>query len=335
METQISPDVWRLGQIYNTGVLWQCMCAMARLEVPDRLADGPRALPELAAAAEVEEQHLLRVLRFLADNGLVTLDGHIVALTPLGRLLRKDHPSSMWAMFAAPGIPDLMHALVDTLRTGRPAAEQVLGVSFWKYLESNPAAQEIFDEQMRRHSTWLAGDCVPALDWPDTGTVADIGGGVGTLLAAVLRTSPELRGILTDQSHVLERARPFLAAEGLADRCEARPADLFDTAPPADVYLLAYVLHDWPDADAARILRAIGMGAAENSVLRIFEYLIPADGSPHSSKMSDIGLMLLLGGRERTASELEHLLERTGWRLTRIAPVSWQTSLIEARPAPR
>src|SRR6266545_428937 len=174
-------DFRALIDIYETGIVWHCVCAVARLEVPDRLADGPLPVAQLAADTGVHSDPLLRVLRLLADHD----------------------------------------------------------------------QQAVFDEQMQQQAQVLSLTCVPILDWPATGTIADIGGGLGTLLAAVLQTAPGARGILVDQPHVLDRARPFLDSQGVADRCDLRPGDLFAPPPAADMYLLARVLHDWGDDDAS------------------------------------------------------------------------------------
>src|SRR6266545_444651 len=244
-------DFRALIDIYETGIVWHCVCAVARLEVPDRLADGPLPVAQLAADTGVHSDPLLRVLRLLADHDLVTVDGDRVALTDRGRLLCRRHPLSAWATFASLGPSDVAHALTDTLRTGQAAAEQVFGVPFWAHLAAHPDQQAVFDEQMQQQAQVLSLTCVPILDWPATGTIADIGGGLGTLLAAVLQTAPGARGILVDQPHVLDRARPFLDSQGVADRCDLRPGDLFAPPPAADMYLLARVLHDWGDDDAS------------------------------------------------------------------------------------
>jgi hypothetical protein len=126
-----------------------------------------------------------------------------------------------------------------------------------------------------------------------------------------------------------------LERQGLGDRCVLRPGDLFAPPPPADLYLLARVLHDWDDHDAARILAALGRGATQATRLRVFEMLLPDDDTPHRAKMSDVAMLLLFGGgRERTAGEFWGLLERTGWRLERVVPSPGPMSIIEASRSP-
>lgn len=317
-------------RIYHTGVVWHCLCTITRLGVVDQLANGPLPVSILADTCGAQQEPLRRVLKLLSDYEIVRFHEENVALTDSGRLLSKEHPSSIGPIFTAFGLADVAHELEESLRTGEVAAERVLGTSFWQYLAANADQQALFDECMRTRTSWLAESCVTTLEWPSSGTVVDVGGGVGTMMSAVLRAAPGLRGILIDQEQVLARARMLLADELAAGRCELRSADLFSPAPRADIYILSYILHDWSDPDAVRILHAIGKQAPESARLRMFEHIIPADGSPHVSKFSDVAMLLLLGAaRERTEDEFRHILDQTGWRIEAIK--EWEgTSLIEA-----
>ena len=328
-------DRQALVDVINLGLLWHCLCAITRLEVPERLAAGPLSISELAATVGAHQDALYRVLRWVADHQIVTLERDRVSLTDRGRLLCRDHPMSLQGAFATVGPPDVAHRLVDTLRTGRPAAPMVLGASYWDYLAAHPDQQALFDQAMRQRAGVLSLACVPVLDWPATATIADIAGGTGTLMAAVLQTAPGAQGILVDQPQVLERARFFLEHQGVADRCVLHPGNLFAPPPPADLYLLASVLHDWDDEHAAQILVALGGGATRATRLRIFEMLLPDDATPHRAKMSDVLMLLLFdGARERTGGEYRALLEQTGWQLERVVPSPGPMIVIEAGRTP-
>jgi O-methyltransferase domain len=276
MASDPAADRQALAEVINLGLLWHCLCAITRLEVPERLAAGPLPIPQLAAAVGADQDALWRVLRLVADHHIVTLEGDRVGLAGRGRLLCPDHPSSLQAAFATVGTADVVHGLTDTLRTGQPAAPRVLGMGYWDYLAAHPDQQALFDQAMVQRAQVLSLACVPVLDWPTSGTIADIAGGTGTLLAAVLRAAPGAHGILVDQPQVLERARPVLQRHGVADRCALYPGDLFDPPPPADLYLLASLLHDWDDPHAARILATLGHSATR---LWIFEMLLPEDAT--------------------------------------------------------
>jgi hypothetical protein len=325
-------DRQALVEVINLGLLWHCLCAITRLEVPERLAAGPLPLAELAVAVGADPDALWRVLRLVADHHIVTLEGDRVGLTDRGRLLCPDHPSSLQAAFATVGTADVVHGLTDTLRTGQPAAPRVLGMGYWDYLAAHPDQQALFDQAMVQRAQVLSLACVPVLNWPTSATIADIAGGIGTLLAAVLQAAPGTRGILVDQPQVLERARPVLERHGVADRCGLHPGDLFAPPPPADLYLLASVLHDWDDDHAARILTALGHSATNDTRLRIFEMLLPADATPHRAKMSDVLMLLMFdGARERTVGQYRDLLEDTGWQLEQVMASPGPMSVIQAR----
>ena len=330
-------DRQALAEVINLGLLWHCLCAITRLEVPERLAAGPLPIPQLAAAVGANPDALFRVLRLVADHHIVTFEGDRVGLTDQGRLLCHDHPASLSAAFATVGTADVVHGLTETLRTGLPAAPRVLGTPYWEYLAAHPHQQALFDRSMVQRAQVLSLACVPVLDWPTSATIADIAGGIGTLVAAVLQAAPGARGILVEQPQVLERARPFLERHGVADRCVLSPGDLFAPPPPADLYLLASVLHDWDDPHAARILAALGRSATSDTRLRIFEMLLPEDATPHRAKMSDVLMLLLFdGARERTVGQYRDLLEGTGWQLERVVASPGPMSVIEAsRSAPR
>jgi O-methyltransferase domain len=324
-------DRQALTEVINVGLLWHCLCAITRLEVPERLAAGPLPVAELAVAVGADPDALSRVLRLVADHHIVTFEGDRVGLTDRGRLLCRDHRSSLSAAFATVGSSDVAHGLTETLRTGRAAAPRVLGMPYWDYLAAHPDQQALFDQAMVQRTQLLSLACVPVLDWPSSGTIADIAGGTGTLLAAVLQAAPGVRGILVEQPQVLTNARPVLERQGVADRCWLHPGDLFEPPPPADLYLLASVLHDWDDAHAARILAALGDSATSTTRLRIFEMLLPTDATPHRAKLSDVLMLLMFdGARERTVGQSRDLLESAGWQLDQVVASPGPMSIIEA-----
>jgi O-methyltransferase domain len=325
-------DRQALTEVINLGLLWHCLCAITRLEVPERLAGGPLPVAELAGAVGAHPDALSRVLQLVSDHHIVTFKGDRVGLTDRGRLLCRDHPSSLSAAFATVGSSDVAHGLTATLRTGRAAAPRVLGMPYWDYLAAHPDQRALFDQAMVQRAQRLSLACVPVLDWPSSGTIADIAGGTGTLLAAVLQAAPGVHGILVEQPQVLTHAQPVLERQGVADRCGLRPGDLFDPPPAADLYLLASVLHDWDDAHAAHILTALGHSATSDTRLRIFEMLLPEDATPHRAKLSDVLMLLMFdGARERTVGQYRDLLEGAGWQLDEVVASPGPMSIIEAR----
>jgi hypothetical protein len=154
------------------------------------------------------------VLRLVADHHIVTFEADRVGLTDRGRLLCRAHPSSLSAAFATVGDADVAHGLTNTLRTGRAATPRVLGMGYWEYLATHPDQQPLFDQAMVQPAGALSLACVPVLDWPASGTIADIAGGTGTLLAAVLQAAPAAHGVLVDQPRCWGAPGPCWHARG-------------------------------------------------------------------------------------------------------------------------
>jgi hypothetical protein len=157
-------DRQALVEVINLGLLWHCLCAITRLEVPERLVAGPLPVAELAGAVGADQDALRRVLRLVADHHIVTVEGDRVGLTDRGRLLCRDHRSSLSAAFATVGTADVAHGLTDTLRTGRAAAPRVLGMPYWDYLVAHLDQQALFDQSMVQRAQVLSLACVPVLD---------------------------------------------------------------------------------------------------------------------------------------------------------------------------
>lgn len=178
----------------------------------------------------------------------------------------------------------------------------------------------------------LVGRAVAAAyDFTGFRTIVDVGGGKGALLASILPSAPQARGVNFDQPAVIERARAFISAAALGERCELAAGDFFSAVPAGgDAYLLKYVLHDWPDDDCVAILRNVTRAMREGAKVLVIEAVIPPGNDPHPGKFMDINMLVITGGRERTADEYRDLLERSGLRMTRIVPAHPLGSVIEA-----
>ncbi len=309
----------------------------AKLGIADLLADGPLGSEELSMATQTHAPALYRLLRALASVGIFSeeADGRFT-LTPLAALLRSDIPDSMRAlaiMYAeeqSRAWDDVLHSV----QTGQPAFEHAFGTRYFDYFATHPEASRVFNEAMVGWTTQVVDAVVAAYDFSPFGTVMDVGGGHGPLLAAILKSAPATRGILFDQPHVVEGAEPFLAAAGVVDRCKRVGGDFFAEIPAgADAYVLAQILHDWDDEQSVAILRQVRRAMPDHGKLLVVELVLPEGNDPFLGKWLDLHMLVLLGGQERTVAQYATLLSAAGFKLAGVVPTSEQQSIVEALPA--
>jgi hypothetical protein len=183
---------------------------------------------------------------------------------------------------------------------------------------------------MTSFSKMVAKAVVAAYDFSSVGKLADIAGGHGSLLAAILRANPHLKGLLFDVPQVIAGAQSHLDREGVSARCELASGDFFQSVPSgADAYLMKHIIHDWDDARAIAILRNCHRAMPETGKLLLVEMVVPPGNEPHFGKIQDLEMMLSPGGLERTAEEFRELFAAAGFELTRIIPTASPMSVIE------
>jgi hypothetical protein len=312
----------------------QSISVVARLGIADLLANGPLTADELARQCGAHGPSLYRVMRALAGLGIFAEDARgRFRLTRVGRCLRTDAPDSMRAMALHAGSDTHWRAwggLLHSVRTGQAAFEHQTGVSPYAYYQHNPDAAALFNAAMTVYATPFAS-AVAGYDFPSAGTVVDVGGGYGTVLAAVLRANPTLRAILFDVPEVIQAARPHLTAAGLDDRCEPVEGSFFDAVPPGgDVYLLTSVLHNWDDERAIAILSACRRAMDGTGTLLVAEYVVSPGNAPSIAKLIDLEMLVhFTGGRERTVDEYRVLFDAAGFRLQRVRTTLYTVSILE------
>ena len=314
----------------------QAIYVAAKLGIADLLAEGPRSAEELAAATETHADALYRVLRALASVGIFSeVSPSRFALTSLADLLRSGAPNSLraFAIVCGEELYRVWAEALSSVRTGESAFERVLGVNAFGYFAQNPTFGEVFNEAMVGFTSQIAQAITTAYDFSPFGTVADIGGGHGALLAAILRSTPVAQGILFDLPHVVAGAEPFLSAAGVADRCTRVGGDFFAEIPSgADAYVLAQILHDWDDERSAAILRQVRQAMSDRARLLVVELNVPEGDEPAFGKWMDLNMLVLLNGRERTAAQYAQLFQAAGLKLVRAIPTSTGQSIVEAIP---
>lgn len=224
-----------------------------------------------------------------------------------------------------------------SVQTGEPAYPHRFGVDAWTYMARHPEEAALFDEAMADFTRQAAIAVTAAYDFSPFGTIVDVGGGAGALLAGILTANPELRGVLFDRPGVVERAQAEMIGRGLADRCTVVGGDFFSEVPAGgDAYVLKHVIHDWNDERAAAILRTCRRAAGPGSRLLVVEGVYPAriDQSDPSrgAASNDVNMLVATGGRQRSEAEFRALYAATGFRLTRIVPTAARISVIEGEP---
>ena len=312
--------------------------AAAALGIADLLAEGTTGVVELAAATDTQPGPLYRLLRALAAAGVFREQpDRRFTLTPMGECMRSDAPDPVapWAMLAGQAyVHRAWEALPHSLRTGETAFRHAHGVDVWDYCARHPAQSTIFDRAMSGISRRVAEAVVATCDFGRFRRVVDIGGGEGTLLAHILATHSAVRGVLFDLPHVVARAAPVLDAAGVAGRCDVVAGDFFAGVPDgADAYVLKGILHDWDDAPAASILRACRRAIAPGGTVLVIERLIAPPNEGADAKFSDLNMLVLPGGRERTRQEFETLFIASGFRLLDVVATGTRMSLLLAEPA--
>jgi hypothetical protein len=335
------PPAVHLMQLTSGGFVAQAISVAARLGLADVLNDRSCSSAELARAVGAHAPTLYRLLRALADNGIVAeFEPDAFQLTSLGSLLRSDAPASMRGWATMVGLPFHRAAwtgLYDAVRTGEPAFARVHGVDLFGYLAGDPDDAAVFDAAMESVSSNFLISVVDAYDFTRFPTIVDVGGGTGTLLAAALTASPRSRGILFDTPQVLGHAPRLLEAAGVLDRCELVAGDFFTSVPEGgDLYLLSNIVHDWDDEAAIRILGRCRDAMSDDSRLLMVELVLPDDLAPSPAKLYDLEMLVLTpNGRHRTGAEYRALAGAAGLHVTTVAPayLGQPASYVEAEPA--
>lgn len=321
-------------RMINSFLTVQALHVAAFLGLADLVAAGPKSVDELAAATQADRSALHRLLRMLTAPGVFheTADGRF-GITPLGATLRSDGPDSVrdWALFVgAPEMWAVWAGLRESVMSGQASFPTVHGALMWEYFAGRPDLGEAFNNWMTRQSREHNSALVAAYDFSPFRVVADIGGGQGSTLAAVMSAYPALRGVLVDLPQVVAQAA-VLAEAGVADRCQVIGGDMLRAVPTgADAYLIKRVLMDWGDVDSIAILRNCADAMAPGGRVLVVEMLMPGGNEPSPAKAFDI-LMLLNqpGGRIRTEAEFRTLFAAAGLRLSRVVPTASPNSILE------
>jgi len=325
----VVPPELRLVEMGMGIVDTKALAVAADLGVAGALEEGPRSPGELARALDVDADALERLLRYLVGRGVFARSGDgKFHNNRASELLRDAHPGSMraWAsFFGARWHVGIWNRLDHSVATGASAAEVALGHDFWHHLTAvDPDAGRTFDDAMAAASRVQQSVVATKYDWPDGARICDVGGGTGTLLAAILASNPTCTGVLFDLPEVVTKAAPVLERAGVTARVEVVGGSFFDAMPPAcDRYVLQAIVHDWDDESCVRFLTRCREALAPGGRVLVLEQTLPEHDGDHMTKALDLEMLVDTGkGRERTRAQLDALFARAGLRVRRVVPIA-------------
>lgn len=310
----------------------QVLYVMAELGIADCLAAGPKTAEALAEETRCHADTLYRFLRALASTGILReVDPRRFALTPLSETLRSDRRYSLGPVARLGGHPLHWQAwgnLLHSVRTGEPAFDSVHGKSFFDALATDAALSATFQRVLGRLDD-VDREVVEALDLGAFERIVDVGGGAGALARRIVNTHPRASVILFDEADVLAMAPADARIDPIAGNF------LEDVPRGGDAYFLKFVLHDWDDARAIRILENCRAAMHSDSRVFVVEMIVPDDAAPSIAKTHDLNMLVLTGGRERRIEEYRSLFAAAGLELAAVTFTGQGVGILDGRIALR
>jgi hypothetical protein len=336
LDGQTAPPAEVMQELLLGGWMSQAITTVADLGVADVLAGGPLPINELASKVGADPDALRRLLRALISRGIFAQhDDGRYELTPLADLLRSNAPISMAAR--ARYIGSRQHRehwslLTEAIKTGTSVVPALRGKRFFDYVSDDPEFGQVFHDAMTSLSSAAIGPVIEAYNFTPYRTIVDVAGGHGRLLAAILASAPNARGVLYDLPEVIAGATPLLEENHVAERVRLVEGSFFNGIPAGgDVYVLKSIIHDWDDEASVQILRNVRSAAAAGTALLLVETVIREDDSESIAKLTDMEMLLVNNGRERTAGEYRRLLDEAGFQMIGMVDTASRFSIIEAR----
>ncbi len=308
--------------------------AAASLGLIDALIEKPLSLEELALRIDCQPDALRRLMRVLAGEKLVTLNAaHAYEPTELGALLRRGELGDLARFVGSPAGWDPWSRLTDSVRTGRSAFEACHGQGLFDHLDDHRDEADVYHDAIDAFCRREARALASAYDFSQATRVLDVGGGQGTLLIEVLSAWKHLSGVLLERPVAVERATLAFTEAGLADRCEGRSGDFFETIPAgADVCVLKHIIHSWDDDTAIALMRRCIDAVEPDGVLLLIEGLLLPEGHQNMTNLLDLEMLVLCGpGHERTKPQMRRLISAAGLRIVQSAPLADGTRLFVTR----
>ena len=323
-------DIWARSDLCTP---W-CLRVAVTLRIAEHIDGGVTTIDALAASAGADANSLLRVLRHLVGQGIFDepVPGRFALNDPARALMQPALRLNLDLDGFGGRMTHAWESLLAAVRSGAPGYHEVFGRPFWSDLEANPDIAASFDALMGPDGHGPPDpEVLVTGDWVSIRTIVDVGGGNGSLLAAILRARPHVRGILVDRTQTVARSSEVFRTAGVMDRATAVGQSFFDPLPAgADLYLLKSVLADWPDAEATAILARCAEAARPGGRVLILNGVWPDE---ETAPAQDVLMMVLVGGKERTLSEFRPLARQAGLEIHTAVRQPGGRFVVECRPA--
>lgn len=313
--------------------------AAAHLGIADILSDGPLSIDELAKKTESHGPSLYRVMRALAGVGIfMEKEDGLFALTPMAELLKKGVLQAVAIMPNTDWNEKAWSFFLDGIKTGETPFVKAFGKPIFPWLEENKEARQLLGEANAIKATQTHRVIADVYDFTGIETLADIGGGIGALMVEILKSNPDLNGIVAELALVIPETRKYIGHHHMEERCKTMVFDFFQEQKnegdltEAGAYILSHILHDWPDEECLKILRNIRKLMKPEAKLLVVEMIITDGNSPSMAKLLDLEMFVITGGRERTEEEYRYLFESSGFKLSRTISPPGGVSIMEAIP---
>ncbi len=312
----------------------QAIYVAAKLGIADLLKSGPKSCELLAEFTQTSQRELFRLLRSLASIGIFAeVEDAFFELTPLATYLQSETPSSLRSLVIYYGEETYQPwgSLLHSIKTGETAFNHVHKGGVFQYFAQHPESAAIFNQAMTEYSVEEVNAVINAYDFSKFDKIVDVGGGQGSFIATILKANDKPKGVLFDLPQGIKGAKKHLETAGLMGRCEIIAGDFFESIPGSgDAYIFKNIFVNWDDERCIDILKTCHHAMAENGKLVIIEVsVISSKNAPSFSKLFDLHMLVMTGGRGRTEAEFQALFAATGFKLTNIIPTESPASIIE------
>lgn len=334
MNQKVSPPEQQMMHFILGKWISKPIYVAAKLGIADMLTKGAKNIEELAEMTTAMADPLYRMMRALASVGIfVETKYRVFKNTPLSECLTKGRLKSAALMFESDWHNNIWDNLLYSIQTGKPAFEKVFGKPAFEWFENNPKQAKVFNEANSFKSVFSHRIIVERYDFSNINTLTDVGGGFGGLMIEILNANSHMKGRVAELPEIVPRIIENIKENKLENRMRAVKCDFFKAIPgDSDAYLLSHILHDWPDEKCIRILDNCRKVIDSKGKLIIIEGIIPPDNEFSISKLLDLEVLLMGGGRERTEDEFEELLRRSGFKLSEVIHADGDLSIIIGIP---